>query len=228
MASSVASSPVIIRCKGILFDMDGILISSIGSVERSWTSYARMRGVDPELAISLAHGRRAVETIAALRPDLDPIAELKVIEDIELADGEGITVLPGVLKLINELTMDRWTVVTSATNRLARMRLAAGGIPVPEQLVTSEHVSRGKPDPAPFLAGATLLGFAPEDCVVFEDSSSGVTSGRAAGCTVIGTIFSHTIESLAAAHYLIEDLTAVAATSVDAEGIVLQFAPLTS
>lgn len=228
MASSLASSPVIIRCKGILFDMDGILISSIGSVERSWTTYARMRGVDPELAIGLAHGRRAVETIAALRPDLDPDAELKVIEDIELADGEGIRVLPGVLKLINSLPMDRWTVVTSATSRLARMRLAAGGIPVPEQLVTSEHVHRGKPDPAPFLAGAALLGFPPEDCVVFEDSSSGVVSGRAAGCTVIGTTFSHTVESLAPAHYLIADLTAVAATAVDAEGIVLQFAPLAS
>lgn len=228
MASSVASSPVIIRCKGILFDMDGILISSIGSVERSWTTYAKMRGVDPELAIGLAHGRRAVETITALRPDLDPDAELKVIEDIELADGEGIRVLPGVLKLINSLPMDRWTVVTSATSRLARMRLAAGGIPVPEQLVTSEHVNRGKPDPAPFLAGAALLGFPPEDCVVFEDSSSGVVSGRAAGCTVIGTTFSHTVESLAPAHYLIADLTAVAATAVDAEGIVLQFAPLAS
>lgn len=228
MASSVASSPVIIRCKGILFDMDGILISSIGSVERSWTTYAKMRGVDPELAIGLAHGRRAVETITALRPDLDPDVELKVIEDIELADGEGIRVLPGVLKLINSLPMDRWTVVTSATSRLARMRLAAGGIPVPEQLVTSEHVNRGKPDPAPFLAGAALLGFPPEDCVVFEDSSSGVVSGRAAGCTVIGTTFSHSVESLAAAHYLIEDLTAVAATAVDGEGIVLQFAPLAS
>ncbi len=206
--------------------MDGILISSLGSVERSWTKYAGLRQVDPELAISLAHGRRAVETIAALRPDLDPDAELKVIEDIELADGEGIRVLPGVLKLINELPMDRWTVVTSATDRLARMRLATAGIPVPEGLVTAEHVEQGKPDPAPFLAGAALLGFAAEDCVVFEDSSSGVVAGRAAGCTVIGTTFSHAAESLAAAHYLIPDLTAVAVTASDGQGIVLRFTPL--
>src|SRR5690242_7748321 len=39
MISNVASSPVEIRCKGVLFDMDGILISSIGSVERSWTKW---------------------------------------------------------------------------------------------------------------------------------------------------------------------------------------------
>ena len=74
---NVASSPVEIRCKGVLFDMDGILISSIGSVERSWTKWAEMRGVDPEYACKMAHGRRAIETAALLRPDLDSEAELQ-------------------------------------------------------------------------------------------------------------------------------------------------------
>src|SRR4029077_19019460 len=100
MASSLASSPVMVRCKGILFDMDGILISSLGSVERSWTKWANLRGVDPAYALSVIHGRRAVESIAMMRPDLDSAEELKIVEDIELADGEGITVLPGVKELI--------------------------------------------------------------------------------------------------------------------------------
>src|SRR5580692_7216787 len=111
MASSISPSQVLIRCKGVLFDMDGILISSLGSVERSWTKWARMRGVDPAYALTVIHGRRAIESVA----------ELKLIEDIELADGEGITVLPGVFDLIAALPKDRWTVVTSATERLARM-----------------------------------------------------------------------------------------------------------
>jgi len=227
MASFVASSPVTIRCKGLLFDMDGILISSLGSVERSWSQWARMRGVDPERALSIAHGRRAVETIAALRPDLDVMAELKVIEDIEIEDNEGLTVLPGVLKLLAALPPDRWTVVTSATDRLARVRLAAGGIPVPGRLITAEKVVKGKPDPAPFLAGAALLGFAPEDCVVFEDSSSGVKSGRAAGCSVVATTFSHPIDSLEAAHYLVEDLAGFEVTNLsNGEGVELRFTPL--
>lgn len=205
--------------------MDGILISSLGSVERSWTKWAEMRGIDPAYAISAAHGCRAIETVAKLRPDLDAEAELKIIEDIEVADNEGLAVLPGVLELLRALPRDRWTVVTSATERLARIRLAAGGIPVPERLVTANHVTRGKPHPEPFHAGAALLGFPPEECVVFEDSASGTQAGRAAGCTVVATTFSHPIESLDAAHYLVRDVTGV---SVEAtrDGLVLRLTPL--
>jgi mannitol-1-/sugar-/sorbitol-6-phosphatase len=227
MSSSIASSPVLIRCKGVLFDMDGILISSLGTVERSWTKWALLHGIDPARAVGIAHGRRALETIAALAPELDQLAELKVIEDIEVGDNEGLAVLPGVLDLLAALPARRWTVVTSATERLARVRMAAGGVPVPERFITSESVTQGKPDPAPFVAGAALLGFAPEDCVVFEDSSSGVKAGRAAGCTVVATTFSHPIDSLAAAHYLVDDLTAMKAEILPGdEGLALRFTPL--
>jgi sugar-phosphatase len=225
MPSSISSSPVLIRCKGILFDMDGILISSIGSVERSWTKWAHLRGVDPALARKTAHGRRAIETIARLRPDLDSEKELKVIEDIEVEDNEGLTVLPGVLDLLAALPSDRWTVVTSATERLARIRLAAGGIPVPKHLVTAEQVTRGKPHPEPFLAGAALLGIAPAECVVFEDSSSGASAGRSAGCTVVATTFSHPAEFLDTAHYLLPDLTGIR-VEIAADQIVLNLTPL--
>jgi len=118
-------------------------------------------------------------------------------------------------------------VVTSATEPLARVRLAAGTIPVPERIVTAESVSEGKPHPAPYLAGAALLGLAPEECVVFEDAASGVQAGRAAGCTVVATTFSHSIESLAAADYLVEDLTGIKATVLDGDqGLELRFTPL--
>lgn len=222
-----SSAAVQIRCKGILFDMDGILVSSIESVERSWTKWATMRGVDPALTLATAHGRRAIETIAMLRPDLDPELELKVIEDIEIEDNEGLAVLPGVPELLAALPRNCWTVVTSATERLARIRMSAGGIPAPERLVAADFVTRGKPHPEPFLAGAALLGFAPQECVVFEDSASGAQAGRAAGCTVVATTFSHAIESLDAAHYVVQDLTGVTADR-HADGLVLRFSRLAS
>ena len=225
MASAHASSPVLICCKGILFDMDGILIASIDSVERSWTKWALMRGVDPAYACRIAHGCRAIETVARLRPDLDSKAELKVIEDIEVADGDDLSVLPGVEQLIASLPIDRWTVVTSATERLARARLAKAGLPVPGRLITADQVSQGKPYPQPYLAGAALLRLPPEACVVFEDSESGVNAGRAAGCTVVATTFSHEVESLAQAHHLVRDLTGVTATHEDGT-VKLSFQPL--
>jgi sugar-phosphatase len=228
MASSVAASPIQIFCKGILFDMDGILISSIGSVERSWTKWATMRGVDPEHAIRIAHGCRSIETVAKLRPDLHAQAENDLIEQLEMDDTEGVTALPGVIDLLSSLPPDRWTVVTSATEPLARVRLAAGGIPVPERIVTADNVAHGKPHPEPYLAGAALLGFEPSECIVFEDAASGANAGRAAGCTVIATTFSHSIESLSAAHYLIPDFTGVAAQiHEDGSAIALKFFPLT-
>lgn len=217
----MASNPVQIRCKGVLFDMDGILISSLGSVERSWTKWSRLRGVDPEAVLRIAHGCRTVETIARLRPDLDAEAEAQIEEQMEIEDTEGLSLLPGVRELLAALPGDRWTVVTSATEPLARARLAAGGIPMPERLITAECVAEGKPHPAPYRAGAALLGFRPEECVVFEDAASGVEAGRAAGCTVVATTFSHAAEALGAAHYLIEDLSGVGVTVFPESGELL-------
>jgi sugar-phosphatase len=218
-------SPVSIHCQGVLFDMDGILVSSIGAVERTWTKWALMRGADVARTLELAHGRRALETLAAMRPDLDGEAELKIIEEVEIGDNEDLRVLPGVLKLLEALPRERWAVVTSATERLTRARLAAGGVPAPERLVAADHVTRGKPHPEPFLAGAALLGFAPQQCVVFEDSASGAQAGREAGCTVIATTFSLPAEALSAAHYVVEDLTGVSAEA-GAEGVTLRLRPL--
>ena len=214
-------------CKGFLFDMDGILISSLGSVERSWRIWALDHAVDPDLAIRTAHGCRAIETIRKLRPDLYDQAELRRIEDLEVADQEGVTVLAGIPALLASLPAARWTVVTSATERLARVRLAAAGLDVPAQCITADQVTAGKPSPEPYLRGAALLGLPPADCVVFEDSGSGAIAGRAAGCTVLATLFSHTAEQLHAAHFLVPDLTAVAAHwQPDADRFQVRFSPI--
>jgi mannitol-1-/sugar-/sorbitol-6-phosphatase len=225
MALSISSSPVTVTCNGVLFDMDGILISSIGSVERSWTKWCAMRGVDPAHAISVIHGRRAIDSLRAIRPDLDAEKELEILEEFEVEDVDDVVVLPGVRELLNSLPHDRWTVVTSATERLAKVRLKAAGLPAPDEFIYGETVTEGKPHPAPFLAGAKLLGFAPEECVVFEDSESGVAAGKAAGCTVIATLFTHDAEGLEEADYIVRDLTGLASVAVDG-GLELRFHPL--
>jgi sugar-phosphatase len=57
---------------------------------------------------------------------------------------------------------------------------------MPARIVTSNDITRGKPDPEPYLKGAETLGFAPGDCVVAEDAPAGVRAGKSAGMRVIG------------------------------------------
>ena len=216
---------ITIEVRGILFDMDGVLVSSLGSVERSWTTYGERRGVDGATAIKAAHGKRAIETIRLLRPDLDEAEELKFIEDIECADVEDIEVLKGVKNLLARLPVGHWTIVTSATYRLARLRLETAGLLVPKRFISADMVHDGKPHPEPYLKGAALLGFAPEECLVIEDAPAGVQAGRAAGAKVLATIFSHTQQELAGADWIVESLEHVGVRSTE-NGVELSFEPV--
>jgi mannitol-1-/sugar-/sorbitol-6-phosphatase len=214
-----------IRVRGILFDMDGVLVSSLGSVERSWTNWAEARGIDPALAIRTAHGRRAIETVRMLRPDLNDEQELKWLEDMEVEDNDGLEILKGVKAIIESLPGKYWTVVTSATERLARSRMQYGGIPVPARIITADMVTRGKPDPEPYRRGAEILGLKPEECLVIEDSASGAKAGHAAGCKVLATLFSHSLESLSNADWIVDSLENVHVRLVD-EQVELDFEPV--
>ena len=215
---------------GILFDMDGVLMSSLGSVERSWRRYAEMRGVPPERVaevVQMAHGRRAIETVRALRPDLDADAELRIIEELEINDNQGLVVLPGVREILTALPQGSWAIVTSATERLARSRLAFAGIPAPRHFVTSEMVAQGKPHPEPYRRGAAALGVAAEQCLVIEDAPAGVAAGKAAGCRVLAVETTHPAESLRAADWRVETLAGVHATAGPDGQIILRFEPWT-
>jgi mannitol-1-/sugar-/sorbitol-6-phosphatase len=214
-----------ISVRGILFDMDGVLISSIGSVERSWTKWAADHSVDPAVAIKMAHGRRAIETVRALRPDLNDVEELARLEDMEVADNEGVASLGGVQRILQLLPVNRWAVVTSATERLAMSRMQYGGIPMPRYVVTADKVIKGKPDPEPYLEGAKLLGLRPEECLVIEDAASGAKAGHAAGCKVLATLFSHSMESLGAADWVVRSLEDVR-VGVEGEFIEVEFEPV--
>ena len=151
----------------------------------------------------------------------------ELLSGFEIEDVDGVMpCCSGVLDLLSSLPSDRWTVVTSATQPLARVRLKLGGIHVPDRIITAESVTQGKPHPEPYRAGAALLSLAPEDCLVFEDSASGVRAGRAAGCTVIATTFSHPIDDLRDAHYLVTDVTEIKAEGLSyGKGIALRFTP---
>lgn len=174
-----------IQCGGLLFDLDGVLADSTPAVSRVWTIFANKHGFDPEETVRRAHGRPSIATIRELLPNANHIAESALLERMEIEDIEDVVALPGAAELLHALAPDKWTVVTSCTRALALVRLRAAGLPIPAQMVTSNDIVNGKPNPEPYLKGAELLGLAAADCVVVEDAPAGVRSGKAAGARVI-------------------------------------------
>lgn len=175
----------IIKANALLFDMDGVLINSIPAVARVWTHWAIEHGFNPEETVRRAHGRPSLTTVTELLPNADHAAENRIIEQREICDLDGVVALPGALALLSSLPRDRWTIVTSCTRALAEVRVTAARLPVPARFVTSSDVTHGKPHPEPYATGASLLGFAPETCIVVEDVPAGIQSGKSAGARVI-------------------------------------------
>ena len=174
-----------IHCAALLFDLDGVLINSTPAVARVWHRWAVEHGFNPEQVVARAHGRPSLTTVREYLPNADHQAENREVERREIEDLEGVVPLPGALELLSSLPEDRWTIVTSCTRPLAEVRIKAAGLPLPKKLITSNDITHGKPNPEPFLKGASVLGFPASECVVLEDVPAGVSAGKAAGASVI-------------------------------------------
>ncbi|MGB8474986.1 MAG: HAD family hydrolase [Candidatus Acidiferrum sp.] len=200
-----------IQCGAILFDMDGVLVDSTPAVARVWTIWALHHGLVPEEVVRQAHGRPSLTTIRELLPHGDHDAENREVERLEIEDISDVTALPGALNVLQSIPRQRWSIVTSATRKLAEVRLRVAGLPVPMHLVTSDDVQRGKPFPDPYLKGAEILEISPPDCVVVEDAASGVRSGKAAGARVLAlrTTSSDAVLLAAGADWFAGDLSSL-------------------
>ncbi|MFE2053236.1 HAD family hydrolase [Streptomyces sp. NPDC059459] len=199
-----------LHAQALLFDNDGTLVSTLDSVRRCWTRWAGEYGITAEQfgRVEL-HGRPAAEIAADLLPaDVVPRAVAR-IEQLEVEDvpNGGVHLLPGTRDFLAALPADRWAVVTSATRRLAEARLGAVGI-LPKTLVAADDITRGKPDPEPYLLGARALGVDPAACVVFEDAPAGLQAGRAAGMTTVALATTHRADELDA-DLVVPDLSAL-------------------
>ncbi|MFE6050196.1 HAD-IA family hydrolase [Kitasatospora sp. NPDC056446] len=183
------AAPVRLTARALLLDMDGTLVDSDAVVERCWGRWAERHGLDPVEVLAVAHGRQGHATMAALLPDRpaeDNLADNARMLDEERADTEGVVPVPGAPAFLASLDRLPHALVTSADEPLARIRMAAAGLPLPTVLITAESVGASKPDPEGFLKGAAALGFAPADCLAFEDSGAGIAAAKAAGIRVIG------------------------------------------
>src|SRR5262245_38117104 len=126
--------------------MDGVLLDSRRVVERTWRLWGERHRIPVEPILAIAHGRRTRDTLQRMVPHLATDEEVAWLDATELADMD-IEPIPGARELVRSIPADRWTVVTPAGRELARLRLRAVGIELPDHAVTSEDISNGKPAP---------------------------------------------------------------------------------
>lgn len=179
---------VILRCKGILFDMDGTLVDSSAVIERAWKWWSARHSIDLAQIMAVQQGRPNRDVLTEVAPHLDIEAEAALFLKFEEDDIEDVVAIPGANAAVQAAQAGRWGVVTSANRSLAEVRLRATGFPIPDVFVSADEIHRGKPDPECYLLGAEGLGLHPSDCVVFEDAMAGVRAGQAAGMRVVGVM----------------------------------------
>jgi len=163
-----------------------------------------------------------VEKIRQYAPHLDAPIEAALVEAMEISDTKGVRALPGAAQLLG------WgwpvAIVTSATRRLANVRLMAAGLEPPGVMVCAEDVTHGKPHPEPYRRAADLLGVPPHGCIAFEDAPAGVAAAVAAGTHVVAITSTVGALWLAGAHEVVPNLAAYLA--VLSESARMSAAPL--
>lgn len=219
---STVETPQRVLVDRLLFDMDGTLVNSIPAVEHAWGMWAAEEGVELPDTINF-HGRTALDLVRGFVPAERVEQAAERIGVLESTSTQPIPALPDTLELLGSLPRDRWAIVTSAARVVARARLAAGGIPLPAQLVTGSDVRNGKPDPEPFRLGRQDAVTA----IAFEDTVAGLRSARGAGCITVGILGTEPAEALRPhADHLVPSLAAVTVESVSEAGVALLISAL--
>jgi mannitol-1-/sugar-/sorbitol-6-phosphatase len=219
-----------ITCRGLLIDMDGVLVDSTAAIARVWARWAARHNLDPVAVTALAHGRTSLTSIKDLLPHETP--EVHLEEDrwmlqAEIEDVADVIALPGARELLASVPSDRRAVVTSAARNLAELRLRAAGVwDLVHHLVTSSDIQYGKPNPEPYLKGAAALRIPPADCVVIEDAASGTRAGKSAGARVLALRTTSTDAELlaAGAEWIANDCASLRCTvTADGGQIAVEF-----
>ena len=227
---AVPSSIVKIEVGGILFDMDGVLVRSTSGDERCWTRWADRHQITAIFDLRKTHGRRAADTIRDHLPHVTDFELTQHLADLDsFAEEEqlGVEAYAGAHELLCSIPTHRWTVVTSASEKMMRSRLASAGITVPASVVGGDTVTRGKPDPEGYLRGAALLTRPPYECLVIEDAPAGIQAGRSAGCPVLAVASSHDIQDLRQADWIVASLDQIQLSITDSATLKLRFPALT-
>lgn len=181
------------KCKGAIFDMDGLLFDTEKIYQQTWNEIAEEKGIHlPKefvQAISGTNGRtmcRVIESYYGVSDgrqiQSDCMERMKKKLDMHVPKKVGVD---EILQFFKENNVHLAVASSSAKSQIENNLEIARIKFYFEKIVSGTEVEEGKPEPDIFLLAAEKIGCKPEECYVFEDSSNGIQAGYRAGCKAI-------------------------------------------
>ncbi|PID69893.1 MAG: beta-phosphoglucomutase [Flavobacteriales bacterium] len=210
--------------KGIIFDLDGVIVDTAKYHYLAWKDLAdvlgfeftekdneRLKGVSRvrSLEILLEIGRKTL-------PQSKKDAYLKEKNEAYLDYVNQMTadeILPGVLPILEFLDSKAIPYALGSASKNAPLILEKVGLKNRfNAIVDGNAVSKAKPDPEVFLLAAQELGVEPKNCIVFEDAIAGIQAAKNAGMLAIGIGDKATLTE---ADYVFNDNTEITTTFLE-------------
>ena len=201
--------------KAIIFDMDGVICHTNPFHSQAFKSFFARRNMYPTEAEFADHmyGKSNSYIMSHFFGRKIAGEELLQLEDEKESlfreiYADQINPITGYMEFLDQLKSNKLLTGVATSAPLANLELIAGKLSLldkMESVLASEHVSKHKPDPEVYLKSANNLNVSPDNCLVFEDSFSGVSAALNAGMKVVGVLSSHTKEELPPCNLYITD-----------------------
>jgi HAD superfamily hydrolase (TIGR01509 family) len=205
--------------KAFIFDLDGTLIDSEMLWVDAMVAYLADHGcvIPRQEMMTIVVGRSwfdIYQNVTALAPELKSVTIQEMAQQLRAyylreCENTGSILIPSSVTLLKTLAKDYPVIIVSGSphndiENAVRLMEAEAQV---KFVLGSEDYLRGKPAPDGFLLGAKMLGVEPQQCVVFEDSTAGVRSAKAAGmyCVALSRPVEHP-QDLSLADWILEDL----------------------
>jgi len=210
----------------VIFDMDGVIVDTNPYHKISLNQFCSKYGYsfNDEDLINKVYGRTNNEWIRNIFGDLPKERILELGEEKEAMFREiykdVIEPLHGLEDFLKKLTSQNIPVAIGTSAPRSNVDFVLEHTRLQKYFTTildQSDVEHGKPNPEIYLKVAARMGFAPQQCVVFEDSLSGVESAQRAGAKVVGVTTTHSPQELAHTDLVIANFTSLDPTSLYAQ-----------
>ena len=181
--------------KGVLFDMDGVILDTEKLYTRFWVEAAQSLGypMTHEMALGMRSlsrqaGERQLKAYLGDSVDYQEVRETRIRMMEAFIEEHGVELKPGIhelLAFLKEKGIKTSIATSSPIERTKRYLAQVGLVNDFDALVSGHMVEKGKPEPDIYIYAAANLGLKPEECLVLEDSPTGILAAYRAGCVPV-------------------------------------------